>query len=82
MKPRPTKAGPGAGNTASGSPAVAPGEAAQAQPAADEGTTRSSDWLEERQHHGGEPPPGVGISSEAEQARNKARVRESKRGSY
>lgn len=83
MKPRPTKAGSGAGNNVSNSPAVSPGEAAQSQPGADDGTTQSSDWMRERQHHGGEaPPPGVSVSSEAEQARNKGRVRESKRGAY
>jgi hypothetical protein len=82
MKPRADKPGPGAGNAASGSPAVSPGQAAQSQPGADDGTTPSSDWLRERRHAGASPPPGVNVSSEAEQARNKGKVRESKRGSY
>jgi hypothetical protein len=82
MKPRPHKPGPGAGNAASNSPSVAPGQAAQVQPGADEGTPTSSDWLAERQHTGPAPPPGVSVSSEAEQARNKAATRESKRGAY
>ncbi|WP_140630709.1 hypothetical protein [Methylibium rhizosphaerae] len=82
MKPRPHKPGPGAGNSASDSAAVSPGRAAQSRPGADEGAAQGSDWLQERRHDGTPPPPGVDVSSEAEQARNKARVRESKRGSY
>lgn len=81
--PRPAKAGPGAGNAASNSPQVAPGKAAQSELAGDDGTTQSSDWLAERHHHTQQPVPrGVEVSSDAEQARNKGRVKESKRGSY
>ena len=81
MKPRPIKPGPGAGNTASNSPAVSPGEAAQAQPGTPADASEASDWLGERKGEA-KPRPGVSVSSEAEQARNKGRAKESKRGAY
>lgn len=81
MKPRLIKPGPGAGNAVSNSPAVSPGEAAQAQPGAQPDAAESPDWLGERKGEA-RPPPGVSVSSEAEQARNKGRTTESKRGAY